>query len=381
LRRSKLAALLVPAVASLSGVAWVPHAAAEGDAPSRRQLAQAPDPGEAPAPAAGGWRRVEPGGATGCADGSPYAFFVREGDPKRLLVHLQGGGACWSARTCDPAGRPTYDFSVAARDDPNAGSRGILALEDPRNPFRGWTAVFVPYCSGDVHLGDARRRYPLVAGAAAAPRFVEVEHRGLANAGAALAWAVAHAEPERVFVAGESAGAIASPFWAAKAAERFPGAQVAQLGDAAGAYRARAVRDLLATWGARDAILEALTFPEAAASLPAFEALYIGAGLRHPELGLARLDRAEDLVQRFFLTQVGVAGPPLRALLAANLADIRAHVPRIRQYLAPGERHTTLSSPRFYGLEVGGASLRDWVAAHAAGRAVDDVVCEDCAAP
>jgi len=382
--------------------------AAEGGAPERRRLAQASDPGEGSGPVARrGWRRVEPGGPTGCADGSPYAFFVRQGDPKRLLVHLQGGGACWSARTCDPEGRPTYDFSVTARDDPSAGARGLLALDEPRNPFAGWTAVFVPYCSGDVHLGDARRRYPLVAGARAQPRFVEVDHRGRANAGAALVWAATHSDPERVFVAGESAGAIASPFWAAQAAERFPEAQIAQLGDAAGGYRARALPDLLETWGAAGAIGEMLALPaspesgrgsaaESGAggeSVPAagpasdtksalgFEPLYVGAGLRHPRLALARLDRAEDLVQRFFLNQVGVAGRPLPALLAANLADIRAHVPRVRQYLAPGERHTTLSSPAFYTLEVGGRSLRDWVADHAAGREVDDVICAGCALP
>jgi len=377
-------------LAGLAELAVAPAAAAEGDAPGHRRLAQASGPGEGSGPAARrGWRRVEPGGGTGCADGSPYAFFVRGGDPTRLLVHLQGGGACWSARTCDPAGRPTYDVSVGAADHPGADAAGILALDDSRNPFRGWTAVFVPYCSGDVHLGDARRRYPLVAGARAAPRFVEIDHRGLANAGAALVWAAAHTEPRRVFVAGESAGAIASPFWAARAAERFPEAQIAQLGDAAGGYRARALPDLLETWGAADALRETLALPASAepgsASGPGgglgFEPLYVGAGLRHPDLGLARLDRAEDLVQRFFLNQVGVAGRPLRSLLAANLADIRAHVPRVRQYLASGERHTTLSSPRFYRLEVDGTSLRDWVADHAAGRAVDDVICEGCASP
>ena len=25
---------------------------------------------------------------------------------------------------------------------------------DPRNPFRDWNLVFVPYCSGDMHAGQ-----------------------------------------------------------------------------------------------------------------------------------------------------------------------------------------------------------------------------------
>ncbi|MDX1650202.1 MAG: pectin acetylesterase-family hydrolase, partial [Myxococcota bacterium] len=318
---------------------------------------------------------------TGCADGSPYAYFVREGDPARLLVFLQGGGACWSALGCDPGALPTYDGSVGPEDDPGAGADGILALGDARNPFRGWSALFVSYCTGDVHLGDAPRTYPLVTEAEAAPGFVAMHHRGRANAEAALAWAFDRAPPERVFVTGESAGAIASPYWAAVVAARWPEARVAQLGDAAGGYRAGAVPDLLRTWGAVPALREALDLPPDTAETPDFEAIYTGAGRRHPELGLARLDRAEDLVQRFFLTEVGVFADPLHALLRANLARIREKVPRVRQYLAPGPVHTTLASPAFHTLEVRGTALRDWVEAHAAGKPVSDVICEGCAAP
>lgn len=346
-------------------------------------LAPAPAAGEEAAASgagSGGWTRVAPGGATGCADGSPYAFFVREGDPERLLVFLQGGGACWSALGCDPAALPTYDLSVGPEDDP-AHAHGILALDDARNPFRGWTGLFVSYCTGDVHLGDAPRTYPLVTEDEAAPRFVAIHHRGRTNAGSALAWAFRRDAPQRVFVAGESAGAIASPYWAAVVAARWPDAQVAQLGDAAGGYRAGAVPDLLRTWGAVPALRAALDLPPDAQEAPDFEAIYTGAGRRHPELALARLDRAEDLVQRFFLSEVGVVADPLQARLRANLARIRVQVPRVRQYLAPGPVHTTLASPAFYDLEVGGTALRDWVEAHAAGRPVADVVCEGCDAP
>ncbi|HKK22741.1 MAG TPA: hypothetical protein VJ947_03560, partial [Pseudohaliea sp.] len=54
------------------------------------------------------WQTVERAGDTGCADGSPYRFHVRVADPSRLLVFFNGGGACWNAATCDPAGKPTY---------------------------------------------------------------------------------------------------------------------------------------------------------------------------------------------------------------------------------------------------------------------------------
>ena len=45
------------------------------------------------------WETVVPGGDTICSDGSPYRFFVHRGDPGKLLIEFEGGGACWSGST------------------------------------------------------------------------------------------------------------------------------------------------------------------------------------------------------------------------------------------------------------------------------------------
>ena len=49
------------------------------------------------------WKAVEvPGGV--CADGSPYRFYVSPGDPRKVVVDFQGGGACRpAARKAAPA--------------------------------------------------------------------------------------------------------------------------------------------------------------------------------------------------------------------------------------------------------------------------------------
>jgi hypothetical protein len=45
------------------------------------------------------WKAVEvPGGV--CSDGSPYRLYVSPGDPKKVVLDFQGGGACWDAATC-----------------------------------------------------------------------------------------------------------------------------------------------------------------------------------------------------------------------------------------------------------------------------------------
>jgi hypothetical protein len=114
-------------------------------------------------PAAGsqpssGWQRVEPGGRTLCGRGGRFAFWARMGTPDRLLVFFQGGGACWDYRSCVPGAR-LFDDRVAAADDPSLTGAGVLDLEDPRNPFREWSVLFVPSCSGDLYAGDATRTY------------------------------------------------------------------------------------------------------------------------------------------------------------------------------------------------------------------------------
>ena len=41
-----------------------------------------------------GWTKIEPGGETRCAHDTPFAFWVRAGDPQKLLLFFQGGGGC-----------------------------------------------------------------------------------------------------------------------------------------------------------------------------------------------------------------------------------------------------------------------------------------------
>src|SRR5688572_5473335 len=54
-----------------------------------------------PAAAQTPWTRIATGTGTGCARGTPYSFFHREGtDPDRLLIYFQGGGACWEWVSC-----------------------------------------------------------------------------------------------------------------------------------------------------------------------------------------------------------------------------------------------------------------------------------------
>jgi hypothetical protein len=253
----------------------------------------APEPAIDPLAGLGpGWNPIEPGGETICSDGSPYRFFARVADPARLMVYFQGGGGCWTGATCDPDGRPTYkrvveaELRSAAGAEPEEGAmHGIFAFGHPENPFADYSVVFVPYCTGDVHLGNAVTSYTAPAGTTDEgeehpEHEVTVHHKGWANSQAALAWTAEHFRaPETVFVSGSSAGAIPSPVYARQLAESYPEARVVQLGDGAGGYRNLSQAQPHVQWNALGAL--ASRYAEFASMAPeefSFEALYTTSG-------------------------------------------------------------------------------------------------------
>ncbi len=298
------------------------------------------------------WQAIQAEAAR-CAKGGAWNFWVHRGQPDRLLVYLQGGGGCWLKANCDLADQPTFDPVVEERDSP-ANADGILAIDRPANPFRGWTVVYIPYCTADVHLGARQVDYAGVA----------MDHRGAANAAVAMQWIGAEIKsPREIVVTGGSAGAIPVPVYATRLAARFPKARVTGIGDGAGGYRAPTIPGILAGWGVRQALSDVPAFAAIDSAGLTFESLYIAAGRANPKLRLAQINQDHDAIQLQFLTLLGVPGTPLAPLLQANLDDIQAALPAFRRYLIPSEEHTILTRPGFYTTVVNGVPLADWVAA------------------
>lgn len=329
----------------------------------------APEP--SPAPAA--WTTIAPGGDTLCATGTPYTFHVREGDAARVLIFLNGGGACWSDELCDPAlGLGAYNPYAEMDENNPALMGGIFDASNPENPFAGWTQVFVSYCTGDAHLGARDATYVRRDGRTRTHHF-----RGKANAQSALDWVYAnHPRPERIFVGGGSAGAIASPFYAGLVADHYPQAEIVQYGGGAGGYRSNAVSGLLEHWGVFDSLPdwpELAGFDQATFTTEDFFRL---TAARHPEMRMSQFNNVDDEVQQMFLGLLG-AGDPVRGLMRANLDDLAADIPGFRYFSASGKDHTLLRYDRLYTTEAESVHAVDWVRSLAEGRDVRNV---DCAA-
>jgi len=316
------------------------------------------------------WKEVPGGPGTACAHGGPFSFFVLEGDPKRLLVCFQGGGACWNYKTC--VQHPTYAAEVDSTDNPSRLG-GIFDLEDPENPFRGWTYLFVPYCTGDVHLGDRDVTFaPDSAGAAEEPAVIH--YHGNPNARAALEWAFQSViRPDVVFVTGQSGGAIPSPYYAGVIAQHYRHARVAQVGDGAGSYRFKDLPQKLAVTGAVDRIRQDNGYQDLDSTSMTFEALYTHAARTASRVHFGQINSDQDSIQVRFLKLNGIKNPDLPALLGENLAEIRSRVSSFHSYTAPGAMHTFTIAKRFYTTRVDGVRMRDWVAALAAGKPVKNV--------
>ncbi len=144
-----------------------------------------------------------------CALGQRYSYFRREGsDPSKLVFFFDGGGACFSAETCDPSPlfsdppepeRLTYtpiidetvDSLNALTDDDDIPAAGILDLGDPENPYADHTIIFIPYCTGDVHWGSkvvdyTDRSDPTDVSILTKADVINIHHRGADNVLATL---------------------------------------------------------------------------------------------------------------------------------------------------------------------------------------------------
>jgi len=167
------------------------------------------------------WEKVELPG-TVCGNGSQYKFFVRRTGSPDLLFFFEGGGACWDYDTC--SGRA----GALGAANPNGIANDYMQQftakyvsplvngADPGLPFRsrtdlvtkGWNIVYLPYCTGDVHVGHRLVTYSDPQGVEPPLQWI---HHGFVNTASAIVWAhQAFPSIDHLLVTGFSAGGTAT---------------------------------------------------------------------------------------------------------------------------------------------------------------------------
>lgn len=93
-----------------------------------------------------------PGGF--CMDGSMAGYYIRTGsDPSLFVIHLKGGGGCSTEEDCT-ARNGTEKGSSTNWEASMKGDR-LLDGNCATNPdFCDAIGVYIPYCTGDAHLGN-----------------------------------------------------------------------------------------------------------------------------------------------------------------------------------------------------------------------------------
>ena len=343
------------------------------ESPASSVPATAPDT-TAPGAGVDAWESIAAPADCMCSDGSTFTFHVRQGDPTKVLFFMEGGGACFSAETCAPESE-TFKRTSLLPDELGAGTgTGIWDNDNPENPFAGWTVVYVPYCTGDVHIGNSTTDYG---------NGVVVEHKGYLNGNAAVSAMVERfPTATQIVVAGESGGSVPSPLYAGIVADSYPDARITVLADGSGAYPdIPAINGVIgANWGTLNAVPNWPENEGMTAEKWSFPGLFIQAGAHADNIVFARHDYAFDRTQVFFAGLAGIPADDLVSLIDANEVQIENAGVTLWSYISPGDDHTVLHRAEFYTQTVEGVRLVDWVTSLVQGDTVADVHCMVCTA-
>jgi len=281
-----------------------------------------------------------------CLRGDPYQVEVHRGTSNKVMLYLEGGGACWEYLTCASGAAKTTAV-------PTFGD-GILNFSNAANPFAEWNIVYAPYCDGSVFSGDNIVDYTL------SDNTLHVFHHGIQNLSAAVALLKAQfPNPDEILVAGSSAGGYGTFQGYGVSRIAFPTTKITVFDDSGPGLQNP---DDTAGVRARNTNWKYLKYlpPSCTDCTPELTFLTDWAMDRDPNLRTALFSYLQDTVIRGFLM---LDGPHYETLLRTVTDDMHSrHPDRYKRFLRKGVGHTVLELPSFYALTVNGTVMRDWTA-------------------
>lgn len=283
-----------------------------------------------------------------CGNGTDTGLGVNPGDaPDKLVILVQGGGACWDALTCfvlEGASHISTGWG-AAQLQSEVEPLGTLPWFDrdaPDNPWADATFALVPYCTGDLHAGSSVQAYnPL-------EPHRRVHHAGDGNLQAALA-ALAQGIPETssVWAIGLSAGGYGVQLHADRFVDTFASADVALLAD--GSPMVEPVSGRWSTWGNAWSMRLPEDCPDCATSARATLQARLD---QVPDTRMGLVTSREDaVISLYFGTNV--------LSVDELVSDVYVPAPHHHAFVIDGADHVLLSDPSRE--TPSGIRLQDWI--------------------
>ena len=322
---------------------------------------------------AGQWTWVDVPGAK-CRSGSGTGFGVRINPASdKLFIYFEGGGACFNGASClGNAG--SYSQNTFNNWANGGGENGVFDTANADNALKDYSAIYIPYCTGDVHSGNAVDVDVPGFGAPQNQQFV-----GFANVGLFLQRIVpTFPAVTQVVVTGVSAGGFGAAFNYHRIAQAFCPTPAILIDDSGppldDQFLAPCLQDhWRKLWGLNG------NFPADCADCNPAD----GGGIlnymdylstRYPGGRLALISSTEDSTIRQFYgfglndcaNLTGFAGSLPAATYTEGLLDLRTNhsaPPALwASYYLPGTTHTYLGGGSYSSTTVNGTKLIDWVA-------------------
>lgn len=295
----------------------------------------------------------------------------------KVLIFLEGGNACFNITSCSvTANKNGYGASEFAESTSDLEGRPYFQRADD-NPFKDYSFVYVPYCSGDLHAG--RHAEADVGGKVR-------NFHGYDNMTAFLTrLAPTFPSASRVILSGISAGGLGATMNYDQTAKAFPKADVSLLDDSGPGMSKQYIPACLQkhfrdTWGL-DKSLGGFC-PECFEPDGTFvEPLINYLGTSYQDSSLAIISSTADHQISLFLaygnddcanvTEGFPADGYDAALYEAGIYDLRDRItkdfPKFYTYILDGSdgsdttRHVWINDP--VGVSSHGVLLTDWLAA------------------
>uniref|UniRef100_A0A7J2THB0 VtpJ-therm n=1 Tax=Archaeoglobus fulgidus TaxID=2234 RepID=A0A7J2THB0_ARCFL len=317
--------------------------------------------------------------------GGKTFIMVRRGIEEKILIFFEGGGACADYSTCKPLlctnirdCRPLIGIGSVVALESNYHflslyyRGGIFDVKNPKNPFRNWTIIFVPYNTGDLHMGNRVVKY-LENGDSKV-----IYHVGYVNAIVALRYA-SQKDWEKIVIAGSSAGGYATILHAYSAFKIF-GKPIVAINDAGPGIMPSKnsifqIDEVMERWGTVQ------NFPEGALKHfigkdPIYAVEFVLEECRECIYGLLE-DQKDFIIGTVFS---GYCPSDFRARLLEVTGKIRENFSeQFCRFMPAGYQHTTLTGgllyplqkDRFYHEELKGYKPYSWVNEILMARCVD----------